>query len=1187
MPDERIDELIAEFLEAEAAGRSPDRAALLARHADLADELRSFFADHDRMRAMAEPLHPPSQADTPTLGLEAPLSPGATVRYFGDYEILAEIARGGMGVVYKARQVSLNRVVALKMILAGQLASPADVQRFHAEAEAAANLDHPNIVPIYEVGDHEGQHYFSMKLIEGGSLSSFSREPLASASNQRRAAHLLATVARAVHHAHQRGVIHRDLKPANILLDEKGEPHVSDFGLARRVEGGANPTRTGAIVGTPSYMAPEQARAEKSLSTAVDVYSLGAILYELLTDRPPFKAETPLDTVLQLLEREPERPSKLQPGIDRDLETVCLKCLEKDHERRYGSAEALADDLARFLRHEPIHARPIPAPARLWRWCRRNPWIAATSAASVVALATTTVLAVVTAQNARTTAENADATARSDRERLWQSTVDQARAERRAGNRSRSLELLAEAARTKRTEELRKDAIETITSPEVRLLGEYADPHMNSQTSSDGKMFTVDARNDLSEKDPNAKTIEVRDMTSNNVLFRRSGIYSRAFRPAFAHLVFTTNEDKRVHLWDIQTQKLLATFPEKGEIAHTQFVFSPDGNLLLLDTTDGKVVWNLATGGVESAPSGDGRMWFVSGQELIQEALQRYRRWNVLTGKETGATPEGWIPVGISGDGQKAVLRGRLPGEERQTTVLWEMSTSTLSKLLPPEAGIPPNVLLSHDGRRLAFVTPDDHTAIQVWDTITRQLISRISARGLDLSFAYDVDHLSLSPDGGFVGKFVLQGEEGGYHIWETESTREIKRMPHQVFRGWYGRDGTRFSTEGASITGKTLPEGGTFTQTIVVNNRKLTLPMGICHEWQMSFPTPAYSLLNGIKVIYFRPDGKQLIVNDTLWDVVSDQERSVLQRSALVAPGSSLVFGGADQVWALKIPTEKQWEKKESIRLRQLGSAKPEIALAIPSYPELEKRLSEAVNKQGKRSGVRLTPETSEVLAVSPDVKHMLIQFAIKAEEEPERPLPNEGAIMTGYAVVYTVELWDTSRRDRLAIWAERKKFDGACFSPDGKRAALADVNGLSVWDVATSKVERELSREPVQLIAFSSDGERVLAVSRGDKVRLFDVNSGEEAGSWPAEKKAWLSAAFNSSDQLAASGSEDGLIRLWDVASGRELACWQAHEFRITALSFSPDGQTLVSGSSDGGLKLWNLPYIRKGLASLGLDW
>jgi serine/threonine protein kinase/Tfp pilus assembly protein PilF len=302
----------------------------------------------------------------------------------GDYELLEEVGRGGQGVVFRARQKSLNRTVALKVISLGQWASKSHLKRFRREAEAAASLDHPSIVPIYEIGEREGACYFSMKFVEGGQLDEVVRRAPISI---RQAAELIAKVARTVHYAHEHGILHRDIKPGNILLDTKGEPQLTDFGLARLVEAESTVTRTMEVMGTPSYMAPEQAAGEYTkLSNATDVYGLGAVLYQLLTDHPPFAGGTTYETIKLLFETEPRQPRLLNPKIDRDLSTICLKCLEKDAQRRYASALALAEDLEHWLKHEPIRAHRTGIFSRGRKWVRRNP-SSTLLAASLIALA--------------------------------------------------------------------------------------------------------------------------------------------------------------------------------------------------------------------------------------------------------------------------------------------------------------------------------------------------------------------------------------------------------------------------------------------------------------------------------------------------------------------------------------------------------------------------------------------------------------------------------------------------------------------------------------------------------------------------------------------------------------------------------------------------------------------------------
>jgi tetratricopeptide (TPR) repeat protein/tRNA A-37 threonylcarbamoyl transferase component Bud32 len=379
--DAALELIYTEFVIREQLGQAPDPNAWYSRFPQWEEPLRELFQVHNAVRG----------ADTQSAGAGHTLKI-TPERRIGDYEIIEEIARGGMGIVYKARHTSLNRIVALKMILAGHLATPEEVQRFRTEAENAANLDHPNIVPLYEVGEHGGRHYYAMKLLEGGDLRRLFNDQKAGATGetQRRAAALIVKVAQAVHYAHQRGILHRDLKPANILVSyEQGhaEPHVTDFGLAKRlrpgdVASGTVHTLTGTIVGTPNYMAPEQAvPIREPLTVAADVYSLGAILYELITGRPPFAGSNVFDVLRQVVEQEPTRPISINLSVDRDLQTICLRCLQKEPNRRYASALALAQDLERWLHGEPIDARPAGKVERAWKWSRRRPMVAGLAAA--------------------------------------------------------------------------------------------------------------------------------------------------------------------------------------------------------------------------------------------------------------------------------------------------------------------------------------------------------------------------------------------------------------------------------------------------------------------------------------------------------------------------------------------------------------------------------------------------------------------------------------------------------------------------------------------------------------------------------------------------------------------------------------------------------------------------------------
>ena len=606
-----LQSLIAEILDAENRGESVDRDALLSKRPEHAESLRDFFAQHDRMKSAVEaedPTLPPngnglddrtippeqgsqeeatippkSAGDDPTIPPTEPasakdLTVGDHVCYFGDYELLEEIARGGMGVVYKARQMNLNRIVALKMILAGQFAGDEDVQRFYTEAEAAAQLDHPGIVPIIEIGEHEKQHYFSMGYVEGESLA---HKVIDGPLPPREAAETIKKVCDAMAYAHERGVIHRDLKPANILIDQNGQPKVTDFGLAKKTEADSNLTSTGQILGTPAYMPPEQASGKTDVGPLADVYSIGAILYCLLTGRPPFQAASPMDTLLQVLDREPVAPRVLNKAVPKDLETICLKCLDKRPSKRYVSASGIAQDLQRYVNGEPVLARPTGPIERTWRWCKRNPGLSISSMVAGVLLLSVAIggpLAAIEQSRLKNVARE------NESEALQQRILAERKAEEATNQRNLAVRKTAEADLERRNAEWQ------LYRSRINLAQREAE-----------RGYVNVGLDHLRACDPELAGWEHKYLVANLgrgmiKLMGHTDIVSSVAISPDGQTVASGSRDRTIRLWDIgdgKTRQVLKG--HEGEV--TSITFSPDGRWIASGSKDGTVIlWNAVNG---------------------------------------------------------------------------------------------------------------------------------------------------------------------------------------------------------------------------------------------------------------------------------------------------------------------------------------------------------------------------------------------------------------------------------------------------------------------------------------------------------------------------------------------------------------------------------------------------------------
>jgi WD40 repeat protein len=716
-------------------------------------------------------------ADSPALSTPARL---------GDFELVRRLGEGAMGVVFEARQVSLNRPVAVKMIRAGLFAGEADLRRFRIEAEAVAHLDHPGIVPIYGVGRDEDCHYFGMKLIRGGSLA---RRLTAYPADPRAAARLVAEVAGAVQHAHDRGILHRDLKPSNILLDEEGRPLVTDFGLAKRSGDDSGLTLSGAIVGTPSYMAPEQASGEKVAFTAqTDVYGLGAVLYALLTGRPPFVADTMIETIEQVRGRTPAPPSRINPRVGRDLETICLRCLEKDPRRRYASADALADDLRRWLDGQPITARPVGAAARAWMWSRRNPIVAGLLAALILFAAGTT-----------WQWWRAEGLLHQARHQASSQAIDHALSICAQGDVGRGMLRLAEALETAPSDasDLKRAARANLVAwsrhqAQLTNLLRHSDRVHFVDFSPDGRTALT------ASPDGTARLWDGLTGEPRGAPLRHGGSVMQAAFSSDSRYLITASLDGTARLWDVDGGRPWGT-PLRHRAPVRTVAFSPDGRTVLTGGNDGVAqVWEVASqqplgkpllnrGWVQQVGfRPDGKVAITAGQ-----GDNAVRLWDLRTGRVIGK-PIPYYP-GHRQNRAAQFFTCSPDGERILTTGWWRSGQEACAQVWDASNGRPLGRPLCHDGgMRAVCWSPDGHVAMTGSDDRTARLWDPRTGQPLCDSLRHQGQLLAVALNA--AGTLALTGsEDRTARVWKVpggEPVGDPLHHPAQVIAVAFRPDG-------------------------------------------------------------------------------------------------------------------------------------------------------------------------------------------------------------------------------------------------------------------------------------------------------------------------------------------------------------------------------------------------------------
>jgi WD40 repeat protein/tRNA A-37 threonylcarbamoyl transferase component Bud32 len=1073
--EQRVDQAIAEYLRAEDRGEAPEPHEWLARYPDLAPELEEFFGDHQGLSRLTRPMRPLDPDETVDLGRgrqeaydgEGPLG---LDRLLGDYEIIGELGRGGMGVVYRARQRRLNREVALKVTLHGRLASQADVQRFRLEAEAVANLDHPNIVPVYEVGEHDGQWFFSMKLVDGGSLSEhlarFHDDPPA-------AARLVLTLARAMHHAHQRGVRHRDLKPSNVLVDAAGEPHITDFGLAQRDQAGGGLTVSGEIVGSPSYMAPEQATGRVgAITTATDVYGLGAILYALLTSQPPFHDDSILGTLDQVRDKTPDRPSVLNRRVDRDLETICLKCLEKDPQRRYGSADALANDLRRWLAREPILARRVRGLERSWKWAQRRPAIA-------LLLATVFVVAAIglagffveSRQTKDALALEAQARARAE-VNIYYQLIGRAERELSANQLGRARELL---------EGCRADLRGWEWSYLRRWLRHGIEPPLRGHVSAvTGVAFSPDRRRLASTSFDGA--VMVWDLESSRAIWSRRGhdgpARAVAFHPRGAELA-TAGHDGLVRTWDAESGRQLRELPRQ-EIQLWSVAYSPDGR-------------QLAASGGTTTIGARGRAIVCNtddGSEQFTLVGQRGRVWSIT----------------FSPDGRRIAT-----GAEDGTVRVWDAQRGRPVRVIQAHADPVLDVAFSPDGRRIASgggsVLTVDHGELKVWDAETGKALFVLKGH---TSQVYDV---SFSQDG---RRLASSGADGSVKIWDLTTGLEaltLRGHEAKVRCVVFDSDGSRLASGSEDRTVRIWdaaePSEGQPPFTLVGRDGAAVWSVAVApdgHRFACAGEGPAVvirKLGESLPVQTFKahsgPVWSVAFSGDGRWLASAGEDHSVKVRD--IEAGRSVFERNDLTGWVRTVALDRRGR-------------------LIASVSDYDVRLWELATGRefGRWPGhVWIISQ----VAFSPDG----LWLASASWDQSVRVWDVE----RGQTLATLGGASDSGRGHVGRVL-------GVAFSPDGRvLASASDDKTVRLWQLPEGRELRILSGHTagVNSVAFSGDGSVLATASDDETVKLWNRSTGHELQTLRGHIGRVLAVAFLPERHKVASTSVDGTTRVWNAVT------------------------------------------------------